>query len=141
VGLRTASDPAQLAYVQQEGRVLVTHDADFLRLASGCGIIATNVAAKLTPAPPQVRVPPRPESCFLSEGKYQRLLRVCCRNPRQVAASQSVRYNIHMRGTCAVFWSRALRKCRYPVPSLRQGQLPRAADDRGGIFDHKPVRS
>jgi len=34
VGLRTASDPAQLAYVQREGRVLVTHDADFLRLAS-----------------------------------------------------------------------------------------------------------
>ena len=34
MGLRTASDPAQLAYVQREGRVLVTHDADFLRLAS-----------------------------------------------------------------------------------------------------------
>jgi predicted nuclease of predicted toxin-antitoxin system len=33
-GLRTASDPAQLAFVQREGRVLVTHDADFLRLAA-----------------------------------------------------------------------------------------------------------
>ena len=29
-----ASDPAQLAYAQREGRVLVTHDADFLRLAA-----------------------------------------------------------------------------------------------------------
>lgn len=33
-GLRTASDPDQLAFVQHEGRVLVTHDADFLRLAA-----------------------------------------------------------------------------------------------------------
>ena len=33
-GLRTAADPDQLAFVQREGRVLVTHDADFLRLAA-----------------------------------------------------------------------------------------------------------
>jgi predicted nuclease of predicted toxin-antitoxin system len=34
VGLRTGTDPAQLAFAQREGRVLVTHDADFLRLAA-----------------------------------------------------------------------------------------------------------
>jgi predicted nuclease of predicted toxin-antitoxin system len=33
VELRTKSDAAQLAFVRQEGRVLVTHDADFLRFA------------------------------------------------------------------------------------------------------------
>ncbi|RME50894.1 MAG: hypothetical protein D6790_20660 [Caldilineae bacterium] len=33
-GLRTKSDQAQWAYVQNEQRVIVTHDADFLRLAS-----------------------------------------------------------------------------------------------------------
>lgn len=33
-GLRMASDAAQLAYTHQTGRVMVTHDADFLRLAS-----------------------------------------------------------------------------------------------------------
>lgn len=31
-GLRQADDPAQLAYAQREQRILVTHDADFLRL-------------------------------------------------------------------------------------------------------------
>jgi predicted nuclease of predicted toxin-antitoxin system len=33
-GLRTQSDAAQWAYAMTEQRVLVTHDADFLRLAS-----------------------------------------------------------------------------------------------------------
>lgn len=33
-GLRTAPDEAQIAYVRSTGRVLVTHDADFLRFAS-----------------------------------------------------------------------------------------------------------
>ena len=33
-GLRTQSDAAQLAFIRQERRVIVTHDADFLRLAS-----------------------------------------------------------------------------------------------------------
>lgn len=33
VGLRTASDAAQLAFARQQGRVLVTHDVDFLRMA------------------------------------------------------------------------------------------------------------
>jgi predicted nuclease of predicted toxin-antitoxin system len=33
-GLRTASDEEQLAYARREQRVLVTHDADFLRLAA-----------------------------------------------------------------------------------------------------------
>ena len=33
-GLRTASDNEQLAYIQQEERVIVTHDDDFLRIAS-----------------------------------------------------------------------------------------------------------
>lgn len=33
-GLRTQSDAAQLAFIRQQGRVLVTHDTDFLRLAS-----------------------------------------------------------------------------------------------------------
>ncbi len=33
-GLRTATDPDQLEFVRQEARVLVTHDADFLRLAT-----------------------------------------------------------------------------------------------------------
>jgi predicted nuclease of predicted toxin-antitoxin system len=31
-GLRQANDPTQLAYARREKRVLVTHDADFLRL-------------------------------------------------------------------------------------------------------------
>jgi predicted nuclease of predicted toxin-antitoxin system len=31
-GLRSASDELQLDYARREGRVLVTHDADFLRL-------------------------------------------------------------------------------------------------------------
>ena len=34
VGLRTASDEEQLSYARHEQRVLVTHDADFLRLAA-----------------------------------------------------------------------------------------------------------
>lgn len=33
-GLRTASDQQQLAFANREGRVLLTHDADFLRLAA-----------------------------------------------------------------------------------------------------------
>ncbi|MGH9380412.1 MAG: DUF5615 family PIN-like protein [Thermoanaerobaculia bacterium] len=33
-GLRTASDKHQLEFASREGRVLVTHDADFLRLAA-----------------------------------------------------------------------------------------------------------
>jgi hypothetical protein len=33
-GLRAASDKEQLAYARREQRVLVTHDADFLRLAT-----------------------------------------------------------------------------------------------------------
>jgi predicted nuclease of predicted toxin-antitoxin system len=32
--LRTASDETQLAYAIRSGRVIVTHDADFLRLAA-----------------------------------------------------------------------------------------------------------
>lgn len=32
VGLLTKDDDAQLAYAHQEGRVIVTHDADFLRM-------------------------------------------------------------------------------------------------------------
>lgn len=32
VGLAAASDLEQLAFAQQSGRVMVTHDADFLRL-------------------------------------------------------------------------------------------------------------
>lgn len=31
-GLRSAADEVHLAHAQREGRVLVTHDADFLRL-------------------------------------------------------------------------------------------------------------
>lgn len=42
MGLIGQPDEAQLAFVYQNGRVLVTHDADFLRLASQqlnhCGI-------------------------------------------------------------------------------------------------------
>ncbi len=34
VGLRTAKDPQQWDYVKIEGRVIVTHDPDFLRLAN-----------------------------------------------------------------------------------------------------------
>jgi len=30
--METASDPEQLEFARQQGRVLVTHDADFLRL-------------------------------------------------------------------------------------------------------------
>ena len=33
-GLRTESDRAHLAYARQENRVIVTHDANFLRLAA-----------------------------------------------------------------------------------------------------------
>jgi len=33
-GLRTRNDAEQWAFVREEGRVLVTHDADFLRLTS-----------------------------------------------------------------------------------------------------------
>lgn len=33
-GLRTQRDEAQLAFIRQERRVVVTHDADFLRFAS-----------------------------------------------------------------------------------------------------------
>jgi predicted nuclease of predicted toxin-antitoxin system len=32
-GLRTSDDAAHLSYILQEGRVVVTHDADFLRYA------------------------------------------------------------------------------------------------------------
>jgi predicted nuclease of predicted toxin-antitoxin system len=34
VGLRTKDDAAQWAFVYEEGRALVTHDADFLRFTS-----------------------------------------------------------------------------------------------------------
>lgn len=34
MGLRTASDEEQLEFIRSEGRVLVTHDTDFLRIAS-----------------------------------------------------------------------------------------------------------
>jgi predicted nuclease of predicted toxin-antitoxin system len=34
IGLRSATDIAQLEYARSAGRVLVTHDADFLRLAA-----------------------------------------------------------------------------------------------------------
>ena len=33
MGLRTRTDERQWAYIQHENRVIVTHDADFLRLA------------------------------------------------------------------------------------------------------------
>ena len=33
-GLRIGDDPAHLDFVRSEGRVIVTHDADFLRYAS-----------------------------------------------------------------------------------------------------------
>jgi predicted nuclease of predicted toxin-antitoxin system len=33
VGLRTQSDTAQLDFIRTQGRVIVTHDADFLRIA------------------------------------------------------------------------------------------------------------
>lgn len=36
-GLRTADDQAHLVFAQREARVLVTHDADFLRYASDGG--------------------------------------------------------------------------------------------------------
>ena len=32
--LRTGSDAAQLDFIRREGRVIMTHDADFLRIAS-----------------------------------------------------------------------------------------------------------
>jgi predicted nuclease of predicted toxin-antitoxin system len=34
VGLRTKADLDQMAFARDQGRVMVTHDADFLRLAS-----------------------------------------------------------------------------------------------------------
>ena len=34
VGLYSRSDQAQLEFVRKEGRVIVTHDTDFLRIAS-----------------------------------------------------------------------------------------------------------
>lgn len=34
VGLRSATDPVQLAFARTERRVLITHDTDFLRLAA-----------------------------------------------------------------------------------------------------------
>ncbi|MBD1807374.1 DUF5615 family PIN-like protein [Microcoleus sp. FACHB-SPT15] len=34
VGLRTSLDEAQLAFIRQEQRVIVTHDKDFLSIAS-----------------------------------------------------------------------------------------------------------
>lgn len=34
IGLRSATDTVQLEYARNAGRVLVTHDADFLRLAA-----------------------------------------------------------------------------------------------------------
>ena len=34
MGLRTQTDEQQWAFIQRENRVIVTHDADFLRLAS-----------------------------------------------------------------------------------------------------------
>ena len=60
----------------------------FFRFIHHHGVIDTNVALKLTPAPPQVRVPPRPkrpEPRFLSEEEYQRLQRVCSHDPRDAA--------------------------------------------------------
>ena len=35
VGLRSRPDAAQLAFVRNERRVIVTHDSDFLRIARG----------------------------------------------------------------------------------------------------------
>jgi predicted nuclease of predicted toxin-antitoxin system len=34
VGLRTQNDAAQLDFIHREGRVIMTHDADFLRIGS-----------------------------------------------------------------------------------------------------------
>jgi predicted nuclease of predicted toxin-antitoxin system len=34
VGLRTESDTTQLAFIRREGRMIMTHDADFLQIAS-----------------------------------------------------------------------------------------------------------
>jgi len=34
MNLRTASDEEQLEFIRAEGRILVTHDTDFLRIAS-----------------------------------------------------------------------------------------------------------
>lgn len=42
-GLRTSSDEAQLAFAASEGRVLVTHDAGFLRMA-GAGVQHAGIA-------------------------------------------------------------------------------------------------
>ena len=36
-GLRTLDDPDHLDFIRREGRVVVTHDADFLRYASQSG--------------------------------------------------------------------------------------------------------
>ena len=36
-GLRTLNDPDHLDFIRREGRVVVTHDADFLRYASQSG--------------------------------------------------------------------------------------------------------
>jgi predicted nuclease of predicted toxin-antitoxin system len=38
-GLRTLDDLDHLDFIQREGRVVVTHDADFLRYASRKGIV------------------------------------------------------------------------------------------------------
>jgi predicted nuclease of predicted toxin-antitoxin system len=38
-GLRTLDDPDYLDFIRREGRVVVTHDADFLRYASRKGIV------------------------------------------------------------------------------------------------------
>lgn len=49
-GLRTQSDKAQLEFIRRERRVIVTHDADFLRLSSHTsdhpGIVYCNKTAR-----------------------------------------------------------------------------------------------
>lgn len=49
-GLRTANDPAHLDFIRCEGRVVVTHDADFLRYASQSsdhpGIVYCHIGAR-----------------------------------------------------------------------------------------------
>ena len=50
VGLRTASDLAQLDFIRREARVIMTHDVDFLQIASTTddhpGIVFSNKDAR-----------------------------------------------------------------------------------------------
>ena len=50
VGLKSQSDEAQLAFAYEQGRVIFTHDADFLRLAKQstdhCGIVFSPKTAR-----------------------------------------------------------------------------------------------